>query len=218
MTSFDAVLGQANGHLDIDQWLGPPTKFKLFVVKASAKPRDNVQLSHAYEKTSAWKEDKDKKPVEDVATKTVTKWAFSKSGRKYGVDLTSDTFKATVAGKLMEGDWKVNAKAELENKYAKAEWKFKGLFDVCSPVMAEKLRIFTNADLEMNSKSQNTVFLKQNIHWDKYHAGWAFENKDGNFEKTFLQFVNNFEGKSQYWARAALHDETVSAGCKINHG
>lgn len=148
----------------------------------------------------------------------MTKWAFSKGGRKYGVDLTSDTFKATVAGKMMEGDWKVNGKAEMENKYAKAEWKFKGLFDISSPVMAEKLRLFTNADLEMNHKSENKMFLKQNIHWDHYHAGWAFENLDGDFKKTFLQFVNNYEGKSQYWARASLHDETFSAGCKVDHG
>jgi len=155
----------------------------MFEINASCKPRTNVDLAHSCQRTSEWKTGKDKKVTEDIATKTVTKWAFSKDGRKYGVDLTSDTFKATVAGNMLKGDMTVDAKAEMENKYLKSAWKGKAYFNIASPVMMDKFRTFNNIDLEMNSANENTVTFKNNCTWEKFNFGVAFENKAGEFTK-----------------------------------
>lgn len=183
MSYFDDVLRTANGHLDQDLWVPAPTKFKLLEINASCKPKTNVNLSHSYQRTSEWKTGKDKKVTEDIANKTVTKWAFSVNDRKYGVDLTSDTLKATVAGNVMKGDMKIDAKAEFENKYLKNAMKGKAMFNIASPVMMDKLRTFANLDVEMNSANESTITFKNNANWEKFSVGIAFENKAGEWTK-----------------------------------
>lgn len=207
------------GHLDCDLWVPASSKFTLLKVKAAAKPRSNCSLTHEYAKTSEWKgADKDAK--EAIVHKTTTKVAFSKGGRNYGIDLTSESIKATLAGNMLKGDWTIDGKAEGENKFAKADWKAKVALTCASPVLMEKMRIWTNADFETNKKQDKIMVMKQNIGWEKFNFGWGFEYKGDKFTTKVAHLVHNFDkdSKSNYWTRVNAGEETVGAGCMIAHG
>lgn len=215
---FDDALRTANGHLDCDLWVPPPTKWNLFKFKASAKPKSNVDLSHEYAKTSEWKGETEKK--EDIVHKTTTNWNFSKGGRKYGVNLNSESMKGSVAGNMLKGDWVVDGNAMYENKFAKADWKAKACTTVVSPVLMDKMKIWTNADFETNKKSEQIIVMKQNIKWENFMFGWGFEHKGGDFTRQVAHLVNNFDSKSKsnYWGRVNMKEESVGLGCMVDHG
>lgn len=212
---FDDVLRTTNGHLDKDLWR-PAPKWTLFDISAKCQARDNFAISHKRQWQNEWKEkEKGKGEVECHLEKSQTDFAWSKDGIKYGFGLVSDAMKANVAGKLTEGDWKCDGKAEAEWKHGKGEWKGKGILNVSSPVMAEKLKMWFNAELEHNHKTEWNTLLKMNLNYDQWHVGFGGENKAGDWDKQHAQVVYNDKSR-QYFVRADLKDTVVGIGCSLD--
>jgi len=124
--------------------------------------------------------------------------------------------KMSVEGNLYNDGWKVDGKGEYEWKYSKAEWKCKCNASICSPVMAEKMRMWINADVDFNEKSDVGVLAKMNVSYDQYHFGVAAENKAGDWSKQFVHVVKNDKDR-QYFGRMNLKTSDIGVGCSIDH-
>lgn len=124
--------------------------------------------------------------------------------------------KMSAAGNLYNDGWKVDGKGEFEWKYTKSEWKGKGVLNTCSPVMAEKMRVWLNTELEHNQESEWKTLLKMNVSYDQYHVGVAGQNEKGEWSKQFVHLVKNDKDR-QYFVRADLKDQAFGAGCSIDH-
>jgi len=211
---FDDVLRTVNGHLDADLWC-PPPKWTLWEISAKCKPRSNFEISHNQKWQNEWKGiGKDEKEAKSEKMTTNFKW--SNNNVKYGFGLISDAMKMSAEGNLYNNGWKVDGKGEYEWKFAKSEWKGKGVCNAVSPVMAEKMRLWANAELEHNQASEWKSLVKMNVSYDQYHVGVAAQNEQGDWSKQFVHVVKNDKDR-QYFGRADLKNSTVGIGCSIDH-
>jgi len=210
---FDDLLRTTNSHLDVNHWAPPATKFDTLALTFKAAPSKDLALAHTMSKSQEWDSGKSAHKQSEKNSTTVTK---TKDGKKFTFAVASDAFKQGVAGNLYKDDWKVDGALALEQKPAKKEWKGKATLAVCSPVVAEKMRLWFNAELEHNEKSQWTTTAKASVNYDQTHVGAAAQLKDGKVEKQFVQAVYN-DAAAQYFARANVLEKTAGLGCSIEH-
>lgn len=210
---FDDLLRTTNSHLDVNHWAPPVTKFDTLALTFKAAPTKELSVQHTMSKSQEWDAEKGAHKQSEKNACAVTR---VKDGKKFSFAMASDAFKQGASGNLYNDDWKVDGALALEQKPAKKEWKGKGTLAVSSPLVADKIRLWLNAELEHNDKSQWTTVAKASVSYDQTHVGTAAELKDGKVEKHHAQVVYN-DAAAQYFARADLVAKTAGTGCSIEH-
>lgn len=210
---FDDVLRTTNSHLDVNHWAPPSTKWDTLTASFKAAPAKGLSVAHTRSNSQEWDSAKSAFKLSEKNATTITK---AKDGNKYSFAVASDAFKQGFSGNLMNDDWKVDGAVALEEKPAKKEWKGKATVSIVSPVLAEKMRLWVNAELEHNQASEWTTLAKCNVSYDQWHVGAAAEIKKGEVEKKHVQVAFN-DKEAQYFARADLKAESAGIGCSIEH-
>lgn len=213
-----------------DDW--KPEAFKLWNVSVSAKPKDNVSMSHTWTKQQEWAVQNNDKGEQvsaayKVSEKTASKLGFKHDDVKFDVAVANDKWSVKASGNLVNDDWKVDGSATYEDKPG-AQWKAEFATAVASPDMSG-VKVNMNMSVEQTSKlatkdgkaewaNQNPVLkMDTNVNFEKdFHLGAAVEHDTKDLKKCNVGLMKK-EDANKYWIGYNVKNPLVRLGCSVHY-